>query len=691
MGQSSITITFNEDADVGDVLNFAIQAPGGVTPVYKPETFQLEPSTQIGEIQVPNIGGNPAGYATAAAYWRWWGTHYARLINGKGSIIGINSNVVTITFINPIEGVCPWDILDWSSTVVGITAVINNCSDTAPSFNVTLVSFDEAVSPCGSVEVSITTDELATKVSLITGNNEVLLDGANVSNPFVVDIPRDAYHRFKLENAGGDVIYKPSYQELLYNIGSWTINEIDVSPGLSGSTITVSVLAPVSNPNPTLVFEYSLDDSIWQSSNIFLNQADATYTIYVRDQYGCKKNKQVIVTGLGTRDPFLYISQANGITFVENEEVDGCTIFRNDNNALAHQGLEDIKFCDTILLQTCDTSKIQFKSNYDTPTVFLRNEDGSPDVEISLQKKSANLNRFERMDCWYYEYKSGKLGIYFTSGNTYDVLDAELDTFTLNGNLPDFAIVGTFIDITGLGVFEIKDVVFDPVIGKKAIIVDFTYSGIAIQTRVESYFDLLPFEIYEFEIDWSIIGEGLYDVLINNTDANNGTVQHLSENIWIQDEHTKTLAIRYFNANNRDVFYKYGIQHFIRAQYLHVEGVALDETEINITDLSSQVIDSSVHEVDKFYFDEVSKGMMRKLVVALSCETIYINGQGYIKQGKLEVENAIGTNAYTIIASMLKTNINYNNNRQGQDGYDEDNIAFDIAPFVFGSGGFVKT
>ena len=115
---------------------------------------------------------------------------------------------------------------------------------------------------------------------------------------------------------------------------------------------------------------------------------------------------------------------------------------------------------------------------------------------------------------------------------------------------------------------------------------------------------------------------------------------------------------------------------------MHVEGVPLQESEINITDLTSSVTDSSTHEMDKISFDEVEKGRMRQLVVALGCENLFVNGIGYIKNGAVDVENLPNTNMYSISVELLKTNINYNNNRQGQEGLESDSIPFNIPAFI---------
>jgi hypothetical protein len=113
-----------------------------------------------------------------------------------------------------------------------------------------------------------------------------------------------------------------------------------------------------------------------------------------------------------------------------------------------------------------------------------------------------------------------------------------------------------------------------------------------------------------------------------------------------------------------------------------VEADMYQEGEVNITDLITSVTESSVNEGDKFFFEEVTKSMMRKLVIALNCENVFINGIGYVRNGEIEKENTQSTNLYTVIAPMIKTNINYNNNRQGQEGIDDGSIIFNIPAFI---------
>jgi len=679
-----VDIIFGSDPGNGDEIDFNLAKIA--TPAVKTSrilTF-VTSGAQAEEINIPTPTATP-GEASALAYKTAFELFYSAKVN---SIVIVTTTTVRITFNNhPDTLLCFLIASDFSSDDVGVTNLFVQC--TLQTFSLVEVLFDEAVVPCSDVEVSIETDEVAPEIWL----NGVQIETVNAANPYIIDVSRGIPHRFNMINAGLDELPVPALDLDTYLFPTFGAAQIDVdiAPSLAGATLTVTVIRETGNP--AITFTYSIDDAAYQNSNVFTGQADGAGTMYVLDNWGCKQSVPYNVTEVGTRDPYLFISGANSIGFVESEVIDGCSIFRNDNNTVAINGLEDITFCEQLLFQTCDTTTIQFKTNFDTPTAYVRHEDGSADTNLSLTQKSANLNRFKSMDCWYYKYKTGLLGIYFTSGDTYDDLDIAIDggEFTLNGNLPDFAIVGQFIDIDTLGVFQIVDIVYDATILKKAIIVEYIYDDVATETFVKSTFDLLPFEVWEFTIDWSAIGVGVHDVIIDNSDTLHTTVQHLSENISVLAEHEKTLAIRYKNFNNRDIFYKYNIEHFIRIPYLHVEGSSLEESEVNITDLTSVITDSSVHELDIFHFEEVTKAVMRKITIALSMESVFINGIGYIKNGGLSTENIEGTNLYLIKADMLKTNINYNNNRQGQEGLDEDTIDFNIEPFVFGDGGFVKS
>ena len=677
---SQIQITFtNDNATFASFVEFEI---------YQLGTIQLgqilRESWEIGAIRtqaflIPLASYTPTttpGQATAEAFAYWWNLDY----NGVNAYqVSTLANVVTIEKITPVGVDCIKGFRNFSTNITNASAEINNCTENAQGIVEVLYNPDLS-QPCSIVGVSIETNELAETVKL----NGTTLTTTNTLNPFLYDLTRGVLNRFELVGATGSVFY-PAQNLPEINIRLLSPNDIvvNVIPSVSGATVNF-IITPLNGENPIPTYQYSLDGINYQASNAFTGQTNNSYTVFVKDSWNCVIQKDYIVTDSGTRLPYLFISQANSLIFAENENVDDCTIFRNDHNSLANQSLSDIVYCAENIYKPCDTITLQFKSNYDNPKVYIRFEDGSEDEELTLIQQTSNLNRFQYLDSFYYEYQPGKLGLYFLSGNIYDETGLPIGTFDLNGNVPDFAIVGQIITIDSLGTFIVNEIVFDSTIQRKVIVVDYVFPTTVLPTptRVKSIFDILPYEIYEFTIDWSIYGAGLYDVLISNQDTFNPTVEYLSENVFVQEDIGKQLAIKYFNANNRDIFYKFGIKNFIRIGYLRIEGITVQDEKINITDLTSNLVDSSVTNGNKFYFEAVSKKVMRQMVIALSCENVFINGVGYIKNGEIATSNIEGTNLYNVTAEMINTNINYTNNRQGQTGYSSDYIDFNIPAFI---------
>jgi len=673
---SKIVLTFSGDPVNNETISFYRYLLD--TPTTKSQV--LETFLDVGRVSsftVPKVITTDPPYSIPGSYSAQLYQTYFRIDHNGYNLYTVTytaANVVTIEFNNDLWAI---DTVVLPSTV---TAVVTNL--TVQTFQlVGSATFSQATKECRTVNVSIETTELTTKVWV----NNYYSGFPNTTNPAVFPVTRGIDNVIKLENATGDVI---TYIDNIYFDYLTTENiTVDVIQYLTGATLNISVIDIIG-----LTLEYSLDNINWQTSNVFTGQEEGTKFLYVRDQFGCVKSKEYIINALGTRDPFLRISKANSINFSKVEVVDGCSIFANDENSLACATLQKYKHITDTLFQTCDTTTIQLKSNYDTVSAVLRNSN-NVDTSLTITKKSANLSRFKRLDgAWYYKYREGKLGIYFENGTSYTDEGAVIETYTLNGNLPEFAIIGQQISIDTLGIYEIVDVLYDEVKNKRVMIVNYVYASIEpVATIVESVYDVLPYEIYEFVIDWSLFSIGKYTVVITNTDEINGTVTDSSERISLLTEHLNTLAISYSNNNNKDIFYKYGIMHFIRIPYVKFMAVQQDENEINITDDSSVVVESTVHEKNEILFDVLTDQLMRKLVVALSSENLFVNGTGYVKDGGVSSENIDSTNLYEVTATLLKTNVSYNNYKPGESGIEAGTSTLEIPQIITDGANFIKT
>ena len=645
MANSKIIITFNAEAIVGSYLSFDTVKFENLSTVTRTETFV---TTRTANFQAEMT---PTSYPTVGEVSAIDFAYYFNLDYNGFNLYTITRllNVVTIEANSDI-----FYFENFQTNNAGFISSISNFNPSTFQF-IGDATYSEATKECSTVNATFTTTELAPKIYI----NDVLTDDTNIDNPVTFAFIRGIINYVVLENASGDTL-----DYTVPRIDYLTSENITIAINnyLNGATLSISVTNKIG-----LTLEYSLDNVNWQESNVFTGQASGTKYLYVRDQYGCVKSKEYTVTDLGTRIGFTYISNANSINFIKSEIWDGCSIFKNDENTLDCQGLQPILHKSFTLFQTCDTSTIQIKSNYEDVTAVLRDSNLN-ETAITVTKKSTNLNRFQSLDAKYYKYREGKLGIYFDTGNIYDENQSITGTYTLSGNLPEFAILGGLVSLEGIGVYEIVDILYDEEINKRVIIINYSYDGAISDVIVSSIYDILDYEIFEFEIDWSIFSVGYYDIVVTSTDTVIGTETHISDTIFLDTEHKKTLAINYSNNNNRDIFYKYGIEHFIRVPYINVVSKNKEESDINITDNSASVIESSVYSMNEFKFDVLSNRVKEKLVVSLSCENVFINGIGYVKDGSIEVSNIENTNMNEVTANMLKTNINYTTFKQGASG-----------------------
>lgn len=677
MANSKITITFNGDPVNNEVISFnryLLATPA--TTSQQSETFLTTGRTSNFTVPLAVTTNPPysiAGTASAINYKYYFNIDH----NGYGIYNIVQTfNVVTIELTS--------DLWAFNNVVLPstVTALIENIS-TPTFFLVGTQTYSTATKICSNVNVTIETSELATKIYI----NDILTNFTNTNNPVTFPVIRGLDNYIRLENAVGDIIEYPTIPKVYYNHLTSENITVGIIQYLTGATLNVSVINKVG-----LTLQYSLDNVNWQTSNIFTGQEVGTRFLYVRDQFNCVKSKEFTVTALGTRDSFFRISKANSINFSKVEVINGCTIFANDENSLACGSLQKYKHITDTLFQTCDTTTIQFKSNYETVSAVLRNANNS-DTTLTVNKKSNNLGRFQRLDALYYKYREGKLAVYFENGDYYDEFGTVLGTYTLGGNLPEFAIIGQFISVGTLGVYKIVDILYDEVKIKKVIIVDYSYTGIDIvETIVESIYDVLTYEVYEFVIDWSSFAIGKYTVHITNSDTINGTINYGSERISLLTEQLNTLAIAYSNNNNQDIFYKYGMVNFIRIPYVKFIAVEQDENEINITDDNTVVVESSVYEKNEIAFDVLTDQLKRKLVVALSCENLFVNGIGYVKDGNVSSENIDNTNLYEVKATLIKTNVSYTNFKDGLLGIDNTSGPSNNIPQIITTGiNFIKS
>ena len=461
---------------------------------------------------------------------------------------------------------------------------------------------------------------------------------------------------FPSQNISSDAIPDPL---LTLNINKIEDDDIQLNVFLllNGSTLVIN-LKDINISN--LGLEYSINGIDYQSSSTFEINSPGDYTAYVRDKFSCLKQKNFTIQESEKRQNYLNISKANAINFVQVKELDNVDSFRNEDNLFQYENLVNFPYSENLLFNKKDKPALQIKSNRDKLQVFLRYEDSQTE-EILMYKKSNNLNVFSKLDCKVYSYMNSKLAIYFDSGNEYDENGDVKSEYELNGNLPIFAKIGGFIEVGGFGLFEVSNIILDSSINKKVVIFEETYVGEAVDSVATSIYDLLNYNIYEHYFNLTNLKDGLYDIYIKASDSdNNNVLEYLSENIHVLDEHYGTLSIHYYEDNNKDLFYQYDLINQLRVEYSDITRFNVEENEININDNIANSIKSSLNFGDRFLFEDLTTKQLDTMSIALSSESVFINGIGYIKNGSLNIEKQERTNIYSLEVEMLKTNVELN-------------------------------
>lgn len=580
-------------------------------------------------------------------------------------------NIVTIT--------CPEEYMSFenpSSDNPNVVFEITNFSGTI--FDITDVSFEEATNPCSHIKVNVTTSALATEVTSPVEINP------NNDNPFSFEVLRSLNTTLTCSDGTGQTASQPLTLPDALNESNVNIN-IVTSP--NGGTVTVDV-----NNTNGLTLQYSLDGVTWQSSNMFSGLASGSYTVHVKDQYGCTVTKDFVVNQFGIHTPFFNISKSNSIRFVNRITWGDCSNYKTDENTLSCEGFAKntrLAYKEIQQFQSCDIITTQFKSNYNDISATVI-EEGGTEKPVTVEQKTNNIGLKDKRDAIKYYIGNNKTGIYFTTGNIYDY-DTGFDTgddYALHGALPEWGVIGNYVQ-TNQGWFLIEEIYYDETKNAEVIVISAFHSGGDTMIQASSVYNIFNYEVYEFSIDMVDYLNKSIQVRINNNDSFFENIEYLSEVINVKIKQENTVEIRYKNTENTAIFYATGIEHKLRLPIFSINGKIDDSSESYKTDTTALLLSSEIHELDEFVFEPVTKGIMRKLVQALSHDTVKIDGVDYVKNDSISVGDVLDdTNLYIVKAVMIKAGEVFNS-QVGDESNEFSNESIEIPGIVDSGDGFM--
>ena len=352
---------------------------------------------------------------------------------------------------------------------------------------------------------------------------------------------------------------------------------------------------------------------------------------------------------------YFKVSESNSFLFTDINS----SVNKNDSNSTSCQNVNNYKYEEVQLYNTTDVIKTQFKSGHTIIDAFITDSSGLS-TNLPLTKIQTNKGKTGSYSAWQYDYKgTGQLAIYYTTGSFYIYGTNTIDgVHALNGELPEYAIIGQVVEELFGNSYNITGIVYDEDVDSNVILTDGIWGGVDTNVIMQSAYDVQPYDRYEFEVDFSLYGVGEYYVEIKNNSSGVGRANSLTEKIKVQVVSEKTLEIIYYNDDDSDILYSTGIQHKIRLPYDKVVATSENDNEYIITDNSVNLVDSDIDDKNSFFFTEMTTAKMRKSKIALSSENVTINDINYVSDGTLTESNIDNTNMYSLEAVMIKTGVN---------------------------------
>jgi hypothetical protein len=642
MAKSKIVLTFNtHPLIVGETILISNNLSG--VDIF--ETFELSRTASFqSTIGISSV--NSAVFYTAAVTADYTTTGLY-VVTRIGNVVTIEATQPNVVFVE-----------EFNTTLGKVTTFIDNQVE-APPFTIDDVTFlAPTVNPvCSHVKVQVDTSELAVKVT-----SPLVID-PNLVNPFFFEWVRGDNISIICESATAE-------QDTEAVTTPQTLSASNITVNILGAPIGATVTINVSSVDG-LALEYSLDNITFKVSNTFTGILPGNYTAYVRDQFGCNVNDAFVVDdftpSVDATVPFFSLSKSMSIRFKRDIVWGDCSNYKNEENTLSCENNVLLPYQTIQQFQTCDTDRpIQFKTNRDTREVNVIKEDGTKDT-LAITKHSSNLGRKSKLDSTYYDINGTQTGVYFTSGNTYDYdTDIQNGTYALNGALPDFGIIGNSIFLDGTGWFDIVDIIFNASVNADVLVINLVYGGIPATIIASSIYNIENFEVYEFEVDFSIYEDQIIQVEVLATDAVFDDVRELSEKIEVAERFEDTMEIRYWNPTNTDVFYSTGIQNLIRVNFeTFIPGIDPKIDALN-TDTNTILLNSQMYETKILTFSPVTFGIMRQITQAILHKELYLDGVKYVISGDPETEPWGNSNLITVTATFTKDGNVYNSEVDGQ-------------------------
>lgn len=471
---------------------------------------------------------------------------------------------------------------------------------------------------------------------------------SNVTSPYIVTFNRRSVNQLiKIVGENTDI------GTILVNLPR-KIEESDISIEpiiqIDGS-MSVSINVGYINTNIT-PYEYSIDGSTYQSSNSFPSLLPGSYTVYIRDSFGCVTTKDFIIDGVTVLTEIVFqISAINPIRFFKSRAAGEK---KNILNSLSCEELKDVAYSGSHLYPSTSINTIQIQTNAPYRRVYAIDKDGAEtDIPNAQIVKNTNITGYTTATL------SSRDGLAVLHWGYVSVLDPDTDEVIGNTNFGSFVPTwaddsGKRLEVSTLGVTSIQNIYYDSEKQSNVVQLNISYSGPEAQVNVKGTYNEQPYDVYEFQVNMLALPPYFTLKIDYGQDENNLKTPWISEPIKRIIDSDEYIKLDYWDDDNRGNFiYQTGTQH-----HVYVKGAMDYVGEQNTEGYNG---DSEYYKVnDEVYFsfnliiEFLPSVFAHFLRLITAHEYLYVNGLRCKLAESPEIEGEVATNLKTFTA-LLKT------------------------------------
>jgi hypothetical protein len=362
---------------------------------------------------------------------------------------------------------------------------------------------------------------------------------------------------------------------------------------------------------------------------------------------------------LNTVEPYFFISKYNSHRFVQ----DFGTNIKTVANTLSYQETSLLNKKDYYqLFQNEDATRTQFRSSYANHRVKVFDVNGEH-AQLEVVKRTNNLN-IEDYRTAKKISANGKLAIYFGQGNILSSQNTSTAPYNLQQYVPYWMVVGKNINDDTLGEITIDSIIWLDSLGLYALLFDIEYTNTtAVNTQVRSIYNSVPYDYYDFDLDFAGYSEGYYQMQIEAWNTEDDKIYAISERMHVKSKHENTCLIIHHNDENHQINYSWDIQHMMRLTWEEYLEYSPDGTNtVNKTDQNTTLIDSENYEKYSIKFRRVPTGIAIMLKKATTQNSFFLDGVSYKVEENPETEKLDDLNEYEILLTMTLANDKYEDN-----------------------------